>query len=104
MKIYALTYEVNYIDKDFQGCCCECFGSKREALARYRELLTVKQQDYVQVPLADGTQPIVNLYDDFYLYKCDVPTDEKGLLKWLTKARLQEPDGHMERLRHAGGE
>ena len=55
MKIYALTYDVNYIAKSFHGHCCECFGSKREALARYRELLTVKQQDDVQVPLADGS-------------------------------------------------
>ena len=104
MKFYALTYDVNYIAKDFQGCCCECFGSKREAIARYRELLTEKQRDDVQIPLADGTQPIVNVYQDFHLHKCDVPTDKKGLLKWLTKARLQEPDGDYETLPHSGGE
>ena len=103
MKIYALTYDVHYMTKDFQGYCCECFGSKREAIARYRELSAVKDEDDVQVPLADGTQPIVNVYEDFYLYKCDVPTDKKGLLKWLTKARLQEPDGHSEALPDGGG-
>ena len=104
MKIYALTYDVNYIAKSFHGHCCECFGSKREAIARYRELSAVKQPDDVQVPEADGSQPIVNLYERFDLLKCDVPTDKKGLLKWLTEARLQEPDGHMETLPHAGGE
>ena len=104
MKIYALTYDVHYIAKNFQGYCCECFGSKREAIARYRELSAVKQPDDVQVPEADGCHPIVNLYERFDLLKCDVPTDKNGLLKWLTKARLQEPDGHRERLRHAGGE
>ena len=104
MKIYALTYEVHYIAKNFQGYCCECFGSKREAIARYRELSAVKQPDDVQVPEADGSQPIVNIYERFDLLKCDVPTDKKGLLKWLTEARLQEPYGDSETLPHAGGE
>lgn len=96
MKIYALTYDVNYCAKSFQGYCCECFGSKREAITRYRELSAVEVQDDVQVPDADGNQPMVNLYDGFSLFKCDVPTDKKGLLKWLTEARLQEPDGQRE--------
>tara|TARA_R100001443_G_scaffold25942_4_gene39052 strand:- start:10267 stop:10581 length:315 start_codon:yes stop_codon:yes gene_type:complete len=104
MKIYALTYDVHYIAKSFHGLCCECFGSKREAIARYRELSAVKEEDDIQVAEADGSQPIVNIYEKFSLSKCDVPTDKKGLLKWLTEARLQEPDGHRETLPHAGGE
>ena len=94
MKIYALTYDVHYVAKSFQGYCCECFSSERDAIARYRELSAVKTEDDLQVPNADGNQPIVNLYNAFKLYKCDVPTDKKGLLKWLTEARLQEPYGH----------
>lgn len=96
MKIYALTYDVHYIAKSFQGHCCECFGSKREAIARYRELSAVKEWDDAQVSAADGNQPIVNIFTRFSLFKCDVPTDKKGLLEWLTRARLQEPDGQRE--------
>jgi len=104
MKIYALTYDVSYFAKSFEGHCCECFGSKREAIARYRELSAVKERDNAQVSDADGNQPIVNVYYSFSLLKCDVPTDKKGLLKWLTEARLQEPCGDSETLPHAGGE
>tara|TARA_R100000005_G_C4969151_1_gene182769 strand:+ start:34 stop:345 length:312 start_codon:yes stop_codon:yes gene_type:complete len=103
MKIYALTYAIHHMFKDFQGEFCECFGSKRKALARYRELSAEKHPDSYATD-DDGNGIIVNTYKNFYLYKCDVPTDKKGLLKWLTEARLQEPYGDRETLPHAGGE
>tara|TARA_R100000458_G_C8066838_1_gene107369 strand:+ start:62 stop:403 length:342 start_codon:yes stop_codon:yes gene_type:complete len=88
MKLYALSYDIEDGTKDFAHMLCEVFGSKRDALVRYRELSTETHVD--TMTYADWEPDhYVYKWQRFTLHKIDVPTDKKGLSDWLTKATIQ---------------
>lgn len=93
MKLYALSFDNWGGTKDFGHMLCEIFGSKREALARYRELSTETEVDTMSSYLDSCTDHYVYRWERFTLEKIDVPTDKKGLANWLTTATIQYPLG-----------
>tara|TARA_R100001086_G_scaffold75575_2_gene36595 strand:- start:8444 stop:8788 length:345 start_codon:yes stop_codon:yes gene_type:complete len=100
MKLYALSFDVNGGDKDFAHMLCEVFGSKREALARYRELSPQTHVDTMGAYTDWEVDHYVYKWEHFTLTKIDVPTDKKGLADWLTKATIQYPLGETIPLPH----
>tara|TARA_A100001201_G_scaffold18989_1_gene21402 strand:+ start:310 stop:630 length:321 start_codon:yes stop_codon:yes gene_type:complete len=93
MKLYALSYDCEDGSKDFAHTLCEVFGSKRDALARYRELSRQTHVDTMGAYTDWEVDHYVYIWERFTLEKIDVPTDKKGLANWLTRATIQYPLG-----------
>ena len=91
MKVYVVQYDLT--EKDFDGTLAEAFGSKSEALKRYRELKSATDPETIHVGLDSERETEGQSFLMYGIFKCDIPTDKKGLIDWLTNAQIQTPMG-----------